>query len=534
MSKPARGTKRHQQPQKLPSIALCVIVKDEEEFLADCLESARPFVDEIVVVDTGSTDRTREIALEHGARVEEFVWCDDFSAARNAALDAATADWILILDADERLRVEGTQWLGKIAAALPADSHGYVVEIQNQHLKYGAEGSINHYVTRFFPRRPSLRFVGAIHEEVTYVPDPSATNFATAGDLSIVHYGYDADVYAARGKDARNIRLLEAELQRNPDQAQLYYYLAQQHHGSNRYAEAAHACEVALERSHSLRKPFTVELYRMWLNSLAEIGDFAELERVAAVAESAQALSPSAREVLATQDTRRGRHDAARRQLNLALEPDAPVGLAWAPGTGSWRTRALLADVHQSMGDVAGALALEEQMFGDIPKTFRRNLALQAANIAVRGKQYATAYTWLPRAAAEAGDDVDAHLGILQLRLAIPVAPPPGSLGPTEVVDAAISARDWQAAYDAVNALQLDGAESLARVLFVATRLRDQQVPEAALDLLGRALDAYPTSAPLYWLLIDVLTELQRFDDALAAVEMLRWLPGGQEATLAA
>ena len=86
-----------------PSIALCVIAKNEEEYLADCLDSARPFVDEIVVVDTGSTDRTVEIARAHGARIEHFTWINDFAAARNFAIEAATKDWILMLDADERL-----------------------------------------------------------------------------------------------------------------------------------------------------------------------------------------------------------------------------------------------------------------------------------------------------------------------------------------------------------------------------------------------------------------------------------------------
>ena len=88
--------------RKRHSLALCVIARDEEQFIGDCVASARPYVDEVVVVDTGSTDRTREVARHHGARIVDFAWCDDFSAARNAAIDAATSDWILMLDADER------------------------------------------------------------------------------------------------------------------------------------------------------------------------------------------------------------------------------------------------------------------------------------------------------------------------------------------------------------------------------------------------------------------------------------------------
>ena len=82
-------------------LSVCLIARNEEKFLGACLESVRGLADEIVVVDTGSTDRTVEIAKQHGAKVDHFTWCDDFSAARNLALAHATGDWVLVLDADE-------------------------------------------------------------------------------------------------------------------------------------------------------------------------------------------------------------------------------------------------------------------------------------------------------------------------------------------------------------------------------------------------------------------------------------------------
>src|SRR5712692_10620838 len=84
-------------------ISLCMIVRDEERFLRECLESARAVVDEMVIVDTGSQDATVAIAREFGARVLQHVWDDDFAAARNCAVTAASEDWMLALDADERL-----------------------------------------------------------------------------------------------------------------------------------------------------------------------------------------------------------------------------------------------------------------------------------------------------------------------------------------------------------------------------------------------------------------------------------------------
>ena len=84
-------------------ISLCMITKDEEGCIRDCLTSVKDFVDEIIVVDTGSTDKTKEIAAEFGAKVYEISWVDDFSAARNESLQHATHEWVLCLDADEVL-----------------------------------------------------------------------------------------------------------------------------------------------------------------------------------------------------------------------------------------------------------------------------------------------------------------------------------------------------------------------------------------------------------------------------------------------
>ncbi len=92
---------------KLDGISLCMIVKNEAQNLPRCLASAQPYVNELVVVDTGSQDKTREIAAAHGARVEQFIWCDDFAAARNYALTLVGCDWVLMLDADEELIVHG-------------------------------------------------------------------------------------------------------------------------------------------------------------------------------------------------------------------------------------------------------------------------------------------------------------------------------------------------------------------------------------------------------------------------------------------
>src|SRR5258708_37830945 len=120
MGKPRpRKPHRPYAPTRRPTISLCVIARNEADFIGDCLASAQPFVDELVVLDTGSIDATREIARSYNARVGTFEWVDNFSAARNAAIDLATSDWILMLDADERLQPESGPKLREFVQSNP-------------------------------------------------------------------------------------------------------------------------------------------------------------------------------------------------------------------------------------------------------------------------------------------------------------------------------------------------------------------------------------------------------------------------------
>jgi glycosyltransferase involved in cell wall biosynthesis len=260
------------------SIAACVIARDEERFLVGCLESVRPFVDETVVLDTGSLDRTAEIARALGARVETFVWRDDFAAARNAAIELATTDWIFMLDADERLEPASGPILRDLPRRMPAEVHAACPRIESRTLSgSGGPRAISSDVPRFFRRSPDLRYVGAIHEDLTFLPDPAGTRNVFVHDLRIVHYGYDSAVYAARGKDERNTRLLVQEAARHPDDPRPLFFLAQQHYVMERYAEAAEYAQRFLALSDGVREAFLVDATSMLLHSLAELDGDADL-----------------------------------------------------------------------------------------------------------------------------------------------------------------------------------------------------------------------------------------------------------------
>jgi glycosyltransferase involved in cell wall biosynthesis len=187
-----------------------MIVKNEEEFLSDCLSSVKGAVDEIIVVDTGSSDRTIAIAKEHGAIVHHVPWENDFSKARNASLVQATGDWILVLDADERLADES---IGPLRAlVLEEPDHGYLLRIQNLN---GKEDVIEHYLLRLFPNHPDLKYKGMIHEQIQGPMDSKFYQGFTresSAQVTIIHSGYQQEILDKRNKHARNLDLIQLEL----------------------------------------------------------------------------------------------------------------------------------------------------------------------------------------------------------------------------------------------------------------------------------------------------------------------------------
>jgi tetratricopeptide (TPR) repeat protein len=206
------------QPAAAPRVSVCLIVKNEESFLPQCLRSVRSLAFQIVVVDTGSTDRTVEIAREAGAEVHSVPWCDDFSAARNAALEHATGDWVLILDADEELMPGQAEVLAReiqVSAVL-----GYRLPIINRDREQ--EGCS--YVPRLFRNAPGLFFVGRIHEQVFSSIQVRCQQWGLQHQLGkavLLHHGYAADVVAGRNKVERNLRLLERAIEELPGEPNL-------------------------------------------------------------------------------------------------------------------------------------------------------------------------------------------------------------------------------------------------------------------------------------------------------------------------
>ncbi|MEA3297472.1 MAG: glycosyltransferase, partial [candidate division Zixibacteria bacterium] len=206
------------------TISACMIVKDEEELLPGCLDSVRDWVDEIIVVDTGSTDRTVEIAESYGAKIFHQPWEGNFSKHRNYSIELATCDWIFIIDADERFNKKDVPLL---LDSVNRDEHKVIsVNVFNLY------GSVDHKLTsvnsvRFFRRELNLRYRGIVHNSPQV---PKGTTISRA-PITMEHLGYDLSPEKMKAKFERSKALLEKQIEENPDFAFAWFNLAQLYRG---------------------------------------------------------------------------------------------------------------------------------------------------------------------------------------------------------------------------------------------------------------------------------------------------------------
>jgi tetratricopeptide (TPR) repeat protein len=203
--------------EQLPEgISLCMIVKNEERFLAECLESVKDVVDEINIIDTGSTDRTVEIARAYGANVEFREWRNDFSWARNEAIAMATRRWTLVLDADEELERESRSLVNSLRTT-PAVSTSVYINIVNLISDPSGMGTMSHRLIRIFPTGKGLTFKGVIHETIGL--HTGEATWAVLSPITILHKGYTNEMLSSREKDSRNKPLVSRAYEENGDDA---------------------------------------------------------------------------------------------------------------------------------------------------------------------------------------------------------------------------------------------------------------------------------------------------------------------------
>jgi GT2 family glycosyltransferase/tetratricopeptide (TPR) repeat protein len=227
-------------------VSLSMIVKNEEANLPACLESAADLVDEIVIVDTGSTDRTKEVAARFGARVFDFPWCDDFAAARNESLAHASGEWIFWLDADDRLDEDNRRKLRDLFGRLNGENAAYAMKclcLPDQ--QTGTVTAVDHI--RLFRNHPGIRFEHRVHEQILSAVRRVGSEIRFS-DVAVHHTGY-CDQSLRRKKLERDLRLLNLEQAERPDDPFTLFNLGSIYQELRRHDEALAVLRRSLERS---------------------------------------------------------------------------------------------------------------------------------------------------------------------------------------------------------------------------------------------------------------------------------------------
>ncbi len=210
-----------------PSISICMIVKDEEELLPTCLESVKDHVDEIIVVDTGSTDRTVEIATKYNAKIYHHEWENSFSKARNYSLKYATCDWILILDADEE--IDGNDVSGLKSLLRQSDADLIYLQVFDKTMD-GEIVSVSNS-ERLFRNHLGIHYEGIVHNTLKYKCGTETSS------IKIYHYGYNLDEEKMERKFVRTSTLLRGQIKNNPHNPMPHHFLAIAFSSRNKYDE---------------------------------------------------------------------------------------------------------------------------------------------------------------------------------------------------------------------------------------------------------------------------------------------------------
>ncbi|MCT1403763.1 hypothetical protein AK95_05830 [Paenibacillus sp. LC231] len=248
------------------SVSLCMIVKNEESYLERCLESVRGIVDEIIIVDTGSSDKTKDIAKRYTDKVFDFKWIDDFSAARNFAIEFASSEYILQLDADEILRFPQNDLLQQL------NKDFYYIRIKND---LGSGLYLSHQFIRLFRNSSDIRYRGALHEQVP--SDFDIERYGFLSSMEIFHEGYKTHLVKTKQKAQRNLKILLKEIKTKPT-AFNYYNLGMQYILEEKHHDAL----IALKKSYSLgtQYAFSQKVVLDIMKCLQALGQFQEAIKV--------------------------------------------------------------------------------------------------------------------------------------------------------------------------------------------------------------------------------------------------------------
>jgi GT2 family glycosyltransferase/tetratricopeptide (TPR) repeat protein len=350
-------------------LSACLIVRDNESIIRPCLESIRPWVDELIVVDTGSQDSTPAIAKELGAQLFHFPWCDDFAAARNESLRHARGEWLFWMDSDDTIDALNGQKLRELAnAEAPTDVLGYVMQVHCP----GSGRDRDFDVTvvdhiKMFRSHPELRFEGRIHEQV--LPAIRRLHGRTSWtDIFVVHSGAVQTPEGHRRKQQRDLRILKLDLADRPDHPFVLFNLGMTYADMADHATAIAYLERCLAMS-DLQESHVRKAHALLVASHVQLGDYDKASKQCVLA---RRLFPADPELLFREGILA--HHAGRLQAAV----DAYVAVLAGSGERhfssidrgivGFKARHNLALVYEDLGDEQKAIQQWELIINEVPE----------------------------------------------------------------------------------------------------------------------------------------------------------------------
>jgi glycosyltransferase involved in cell wall biosynthesis len=388
LARRARRVADRARPAEGERLSLCMIVKDEEEMLPRCLAAAAPAVDEIVIVDTGSSDRTIEIAREYGATVIERAWTGSFADARNVSFDAATGDWLMFLDADEVLVEQDVERLRALRGKTWREAF-YLTEISYTG-ELGDGTAATHTALRVFRARPEYRFSGSLHEQIAETLPLHLPERIEATDIRIEHFGYLGAVRDAKEKSRRNIELLLKQRDEDPPAQSnpfLHFNLGSEYgavgDAESALAEFERAWELIVNDPQGRTWGFMPALVSRLVRALRIRGRYEDC-----IARGAEGLAryPGFTDIVFEQagaTLALGDVDGALRLYRECIAMgDAPSKYTATVGMGTFLPTIAIAEIHHARGETAEAVALLDDCLGEYPGFFGLVLPFAAALLA--------------------------------------------------------------------------------------------------------------------------------------------------------
>ncbi len=256
-----------------PTISVCLIVKNEEKYLDNCLSSVKHIADELIIVDTGSTDRTVEIAQKYTDKVYLHPWKDSFSEARNHYLQYAKGNWIFQIDADEELVQEDIPVIRKAIQKPGLD--GVMVQIVSK-LRNGQSEAI-HSVERIFRNNGVIHYEGRVHNRIVGMKN------AKVYPIRLIHYGYDLNQKQSKQKFERTVSLLKMDLEDDPNNPITYHYLSCSYFSQGMFRETLEASLKAIQLSEDKNDSNMIYLWSRYNAAMSyyRLGDLKNAEEVA-------------------------------------------------------------------------------------------------------------------------------------------------------------------------------------------------------------------------------------------------------------